>query len=65
MTLTHDRLVSGYTYRFINDGEGYRTTDGSTITWTPPGSGFYTFEVRTLDRYGRSGAFTSISLKVG
>ncbi|MFF0080055.1 PA14 domain-containing protein [Streptomyces canus] len=65
VTLTHDRLVSGYTYRFIDDGEGFRTTDGSTLTWTPPGPGFYTFEVRTLDRYGRAGPFTSISFKVG
>ncbi|MFE1838353.1 PA14 domain-containing protein [Streptomyces sviceus] len=65
VTLTHDRLVSGYTYRFIDDGEGFRTTDGSTITWTPPGPGFYVFEVRTIDRYGRAGAFTSVDFKVG
>ncbi|MFF1303890.1 PA14 domain-containing protein [Streptomyces sp. NPDC058307] len=65
VTLTHDRLVSGYTYRFIDDGEGLRTTDGSTLTWTPPGPGFYTFEVRTVDRYGRAGPFTGISFMVG
>jgi fibronectin type 3 domain-containing protein len=65
VSLAHDRLVSGYTYRFIDDGQGYRTTGGSTITWTPPGPGFYVLEVRTLDYYGRAGAFTSISFKVG
>ncbi|MEU1401797.1 PA14 domain-containing protein [Streptomyces sp. NPDC005728] len=65
VTLKQDRLVSGYTYRFTNDGRGYRTTDRPTITWTPPSPGFYVFDVRTVDRYGRPGPFTSISFKVG
>ncbi|MFF1281593.1 hypothetical protein ACFVY4_12625 [Streptomyces sp. NPDC058299] len=65
VTLTHDRLVSGYTYRFMSDGDGYRTVSGPTVTWTPPGPGFYVFEVRTLDRYGRPGPFASIEFRVG
>ncbi|MEU6307460.1 PA14 domain-containing protein [Streptomyces chartreusis] len=66
VTLKHDRLLSGYTYRFSSgSGPGYVTTDGSTITWNPPAPGFYTFEVRAVDYYGRGGPFTSITFKVG
>ncbi|MFL1902021.1 hypothetical protein ACJWDR_23375 [Streptomyces tauricus] len=58
-----ERKVGGYTWRVL--GESYRTTSESSVVWTPPSNGFYVFEVRTFDVYGRTGPFTSISFKVG
>lgn len=67
VTLTPDpeRLIGGYEYRFSSD-TGYTTTTNSTVTWTPPKSSFYVFEVRSVDYYGgRGGAFNHIEFKVG
>ncbi|MEU6229623.1 PA14 domain-containing protein [Streptomyces sp. NPDC047042] len=66
VTLTPDpeRLIGGYTYKFSSDSS-YTTTTKSTVTWTPPRSGLFVFEVRSVDYYGRSGAFTQIDFKVG
>ncbi|WP_203729309.1 hypothetical protein [Streptomyces sp. SID12501] len=60
-----DRLIWGYEYKFTGDAGYTRTTD-STVMWTPPASGSYTFTVRTVDYYGgRRGAATTIQFKVG
>ncbi|WP_105973004.1 PA14 domain-containing protein [Streptomyces geranii] len=65
LTPATDRLVWGYEYRFSGD-TGYTRTPDPTVTWTPPASGTYTFEVRTVDYYGgRTGASATIRFKVG
>jgi len=65
LTPASDRLIWGYEYRFSGD-TGYTRTPDPTVTWTPPASGTYTFEVRTVDYYGgRTGSTTTVRFKVG
>ncbi|UIX32231.1 PA14 domain-containing protein [Streptomyces sp. GQFP] len=65
LTPPSDRLIWGYEYRFSGDTAYTRTPD-PTVTWTPPASGTYTFEVRTVDYYGgRTGAAATVQFRVG
>ncbi|WP_330289801.1 fibronectin type III domain-containing protein [Streptomyces sp. NBC_00576] len=54
LTPNPERLIGGYTYRFSSD-TGVTSTTDSRITWTPPDSGTFTFDVEAVDYYGRGG----------